>query len=138
METYTTRADVEKYAHAAAIDEIKENDCNLRFQFGTSRKASQNAIPKAISSRSQNAILENQRGKHRKYLPFVFTEQGVSMLSAVLRSKTAIKVSIKIINAFVEMRHFIQTNAQMFARLDSVECCQIGFESETERNFEKV
>lgn len=74
----------------------------------------------------------------RRYFPYVFTEQGVSMLSAVLRSETAVKVSIKIINAFVEMRRFIQHNANVFARLDSVERRQIAFESETEKNFEKV
>jgi len=82
--------------------------------------------------RSQNVTLKSGRGQHRKYLPYAFTEQGVSMLSAVLRSETAIKVSIKIINAFVEMRRFIQNNAQIFARLDSVEQRQISFESETE------
>jgi hypothetical protein len=88
--------------------------------------------------RSQIVILETGRGKHRKYLPYVFTEQGISMLSAVLRSDTAVKVSIQIINAFVEMRKFIQHNASVFARLDSVERHQIIFESETEKNFEKV
>lgn len=76
--------------------------------------------------------------KHSSVNPFVFTEQGVSMLSAVLRSKTAIKVSIKMINAFVETRRFIQNNAQVFARLGSVERRQITFESETGRNFERV
>src|SRR6056297_3065326 len=54
-----------------------------------------------INLRSQSVTLESQRGKHRKYLPYVFTEQGVSMLSAVLRSDTAIQVSIRIMNAFV-------------------------------------
>ena len=94
----------------------------------------------SISLRSQIATLEVERGRgqHRKYLPYVFTEQGVSMLSAVLRSETAVKVSITIINAFVEMRRFIQQNANVFARLDSVERQQIVFESETEKNFEKV
>jgi len=76
--------------------------------------------------------------KHSTTNPYVFTEQGVSMLSAVLRSETAIKVSIQIINAFVKMRRFIQNNAQIFARLDSVERRQISFESETEKNFEKI
>ena len=57
--------------------------------------------------RFQNGTLKSPRGKHRKYLPYVFTEQGVSMLSAVLRSKTAVKVSIQIIDAFVTMRKFI-------------------------------
>ncbi len=76
--------------------------------------------------------------KHSTSNPHVFTEQGVSMLSSVLRSRTAIKVSIQIINAFVEMRRFIQHNANVFARLDSVERRQIAFESETEKKFEKV
>ena len=76
--------------------------------------------------------------KHSTSNPYVFTEQGVSMLSAVLRSETAVKVSIQIINAFVEMRKFIQHNASVFARLDSVERRQVTFESETEKNFEKV
>lgn len=78
------------------------------------------------------------RGQHRKYLPLVFTEQGVSMLSAVLRSKTAIQISIKIIDTFVEMKRFLNNNAQVFSRLDLVERRQIIFESETEKNFEKV
>jgi len=92
------------------------------------------------SLRSQIVTLKKGggRGQHRKYLPFVFTEQGVSMLSAVLRSDTAIKVSIQIINAFVEMRRFIQQNAKVFERLESVERRQLVFESKTEKNFEKV
>jgi hypothetical protein len=74
----------------------------------------------------------------RRYLPYVFTEQGISMLSAVLRSKIAIAVSIEIMNAFVEMRHFIQSNEQLFTRMDLMECRQIAFECETGTNFEKI
>ena len=56
------------------------------------------------SLRSQFVTLKIQgRGQHRKYLPYVFTEQGVAMLSAVLHSSKAVEVSIKIINAFIEM-----------------------------------
>ena len=58
-------------------------------------------------------VTSNQRGG-RRHLPYAFTEQGVAMLSAVLRSETAIKVSIQIINAFVAMRRFIAANAQIF------------------------
>ena len=53
---------------------------------------------------SQNVILKNGRGQHSKYLPYVFTEQGVAMLSSVLRSPLAIQVNIGIIRAFVEIR----------------------------------
>ena len=60
------------------------------------------------------------------------------MLSAVLRSEPAIHISISIINAFVEMRRFINNNAQVFSHLSSVKQRQIAFESETEKNFEKV
>jgi phage regulator Rha-like protein len=81
------------------------------------------------SLRSHFATLENGRGKHRKYLPYVFTEQGVSMLSAVLRSDIAIKVSIQIIEAFVNMRKFISNNALVFQRLDLLE--QKQFQTDT-------
>lgn len=61
----------------------------------------------------------------RRYLPYAFTEQGVAMLSTVLRSKTAIKVSIQIMNAFVAMRRFLLTNAQVFQRLNTLEIKQM-------------
>ena len=53
--------------------------------------------------------------------PFVFTEQGVSMLSAVIKSKTAIEMSIQIIKSFVNMKRFLSNNAQIFTRLESLE-----------------
>lgn len=90
------------------------------------------------SLRFQNGTLENKRGKHRKYLPYVFTEQGVAMLSGVLKSDTAVKVSISIMNMFVLMRRFISTNAQVFQRLDNVERKQLEFQIKTDDNFEKV
>ena len=88
--------------------------------------------------RSQNVILERGRGKHRKYLPYVFTEQGVAMLSAVLRSETAINVSIQIMQAFVEMKKFISINADMFYRLETIEKRQISYQIETEQKFEQI
>jgi phage regulator Rha-like protein len=100
---------------------------------------SQNAILKNEGHlRSQNATLEDSRGKHRKYLPYVFTEQGVAMLSAVLRSETAVKVSIQIIQAFVEMRKFIADNASVFHRLDKVERKQLEADVKFERIFQAL
>lgn len=84
------------------------------------------------SLRSQNVTLKTGRGQHRKYLPYAFTEQGVAMLSAVLKSETAVKVSIQIINAFVSMRRFLQSNAQVFQRLDSLELKQLQTEQKVE------
>ena len=66
--------------------------------------------------------------KHSTSLPYVFTEQGVSMLSAVLRSKTAIEVSIDIIDTFVKMRTFLQTNASIFEKIDTIKKRQISYE----------
>ncbi len=68
--------------------------------------------------RCQNGTLEFEKGKYSKYLPYVFTEQGVAMLAGVLHSDTAVNISIMIINAFVAMRHYIGNNAY---RLSNVE-----------------
>lgn len=72
--------------------------------------------------------------KHSTVLPFVFTEQGVAMLSAVLRSETAIKVSVQIVQAFVDMRKFIANNAAIFQRLEKLEHKQL----ETDKKFEQL
>ena len=74
----------------------------------------------------------------RRALPRVFTEQGVSMLSAVLKSKTAIEVSVRIMGAFVEMRHFIAGNAAMFEQIRSVELRQLEYQRTTDERFERV
>ena len=77
------------------------------------------------SSRSQIATLNTGRGSNIKYNPYVFTEQGVAMLSSVLRSGTAVEVNIRIMRAFVSMRHFLQNNAQVFAEIKSMRQQQI-------------
>ncbi len=59
------------------------------------------------SLRCQNGIIKTGRGQHSKYLPFAFTEEGVAMLSGILRSKTAIQVNINIMRAFVAIRHAV-------------------------------
>ncbi len=122
------KRNIDRFPESFRFSLTEEEFGNLRFQSGTS--SSEKAL------RSQTVTSSDHGG--RRYLPYVFTEQGVAMLSAVLRSETAIKVSIKIINAFVEMRKFIQQNANVFARLDSVERRQIAFESTTDKNFEKM
>jgi len=60
--------------------------------------------------RFQNGTLKSNHGQHRKYLPHVFTEQGVAMLSSVLKTEIASKVSIRIMRAFVTMRKYISNN----------------------------
>lgn len=70
----------------------------------------------------------------RRTKPYAFTEQGVAMLSAVLRSDIAVEMSVRIIDAFVAMRRFIATNARVFQRLDTLELRQL----ETDRKMEMV
>jgi len=72
--------------------------------------------------------------KHSSVNPYAFTEQGVAMLSAVLHSQTAVEISIKIMEAFVEMRKFILNNATIFHRLDKIEQKQI----ESDKKFETL
>jgi hypothetical protein len=86
------------------------------------------------SLRSQVVTLNTGRGQHRKYVPLVFTESGIAMLSAVLRSDIAIKVSIEIMDAFVEMRKMQIGNASLFYRLDKIELKQL----ESDQKFEDI
>ena len=85
---------------------------NLRFQSGT-------------SSLSYGG---------RRYLPYVFTEQGIAMASAILRSDIAVKVSVEIMEAFVEMRRMLINNASLFHRLDNIELKQL----EADQKFEEI
>jgi len=74
------------------------------------------------SLRCKNFTLnENRRGQHRKYLPYVFTEYGITMLAGLLKSEVAVNVSIKIVNSFIEMRKFLSSNGQVFERLTNME-----------------
>lgn len=80
---------------------------------------------------------ENEHGG-RRTLPYVYTEQGISMLSGILRSEVAIRVSIAIMRAFVEMRRFIAGNAMLFQRVEQMELKQLTYQKETDEKFEQV
>ncbi|MBN1773804.1 MAG: ORF6N domain-containing protein [Deltaproteobacteria bacterium] len=72
--------------------------------------------------RSQTVILEKAgRGRHRKYLPYAFTEQGVAMLSSVLRSPRAVRVNVEIMRAFVRLRRLLQQNVDLARKLAALE-----------------
>lgn len=74
------------------------------------------------SLRCKNFTLnENGRGQHRKYLPYVFTEYGITMLAGLLKSEVAVNVSIRIVNTFIEMRKILYSNNQIFERVINVE-----------------
>lgn len=85
-------------------------------------------------------VISNGRGGNR-YSTFAFTEQGVAMLSSVLRSKTAIEVNIQIMRAFVSMRHFMVNNAEVFQRLSTMEYHQLEMQQhqqETDKRIDEV
>ena len=89
-----------------------------------------------LSLKSQNATSNGRGG--RRNLPKVFSEQGVAMLSAVLSSDCALEVSISIMNAFVEMRHYLAENALVFQRLDRIELKQIDADEKINQIFKQL
>ena len=106
---------IERFPEDFRFQLTKEEFDDLRFQIGTS----------------------NNRGG-RRYLPYAFTEQGISMLSSVLHSDVAVQASIKIMRAFVEMRRFISNNALLFERISSMELKQLEYQKSTDERFDKV
>ncbi|MCL6216945.1 ORF6N domain-containing protein [Zunongwangia pacifica] len=106
------KRNMERFPESFCFQLTDEEAEFLRFQFGTSNVG---------------------RGG-RRYLPYVFAEQGIAMLSAVLRSDVAVKISIEIMDAFVEMRRMLMSNASLFHRLDKIELKQI----EADGKFEEI
>ncbi len=126
-------------------------DSDLAEMYGIETKTLNRAVMRNIErfperfmfqlSKKEYEILRCQFGTSkggRRYLPYVFTEQGVAMLSGVLKSETAIKVSLQIIDAFVSMRKFIVSNAQIFYRLDSIEQKQIVYDQKFGQIFDAL
>ena len=74
----------------------------------------------------------------RRYSPYAFTEQGVAMLSSVLKSETAIEVSVRIMDAFVAMRRALIAIAPMLARIDTIERRQITDRARNEERFDTI
>ena len=88
--------------------------------------------------RSQIVTLNGKQGQHLKYMPYAFTEQGVAMLSSVLRSQTAIEVNIQIMRAFVSMRHFMVNNASVFSRLETIEYHQLEMQQNLQESDKRI
>jgi len=107
---------IELDAYQNSQSDTQNDNPNLKYQFGTSSFG---------------------HGGRRK-LPFVFTEQGVAMLSAVLRSETAVNVSIQIMDAFVEMRKVIGNSELVIQRLDKMELKQLDADQKFEQIFKAL
>ena len=120
------KRNIERFPDDFMIQLTKDEVQNLMSQFATS------------SSRSQNVI--SGWGGNRKP-PYAFTENGVAMLSSVLRSKTSIEVNIRIMRAFTAMRSFLMNNAHMFKRIETIEHNYLLVNrhlSEHDRKFEEI
>lgn len=105
------------------------------FRFQLTNEEYQNLrCQTGISSFAQG---ENNYGG-RRTLPYVFTEQGISMLASVLHSEVAIKVSIGIMRTFVEMRRFIANNALLFERISNVELKQLEYQKQTDEKLDQI
>ena len=99
-------------------------------QFATSSNETENNLRSQIATSS----LEKDSYGGRRYVPYVFTEQGIAMLSGLLKNQTAVQVSINIMNAFVKMRKFLKSNEHIFERLTTVEYKLL----EHDKKFDKV
>lgn len=99
---------------------------NFRFQL------TENEYDNLKSQIVTSSNISNHGG--RRYLPYVFTEQGIAMLSAILKSDIAVEISICIMNAFIEMRKFLLSNYELFSRIDKIEFKQL----ETDKKIEKI
>ena len=109
------KRNIERFPEDFCFQLTEKEVKNLRFQFGTSS-------------------LEKENYGGRRYLPYVYTEQGISMLAGVLKNEIAIQVSISIIRAFIEMRRFILLNGQVFQEIDDIK----GQLLEHDKKFDEV
>ena len=122
--------------------QLGKNDIdNLRLQILSSNEQPDVSVLShgghGSSLRSQIVTLNKRQGQHLKYMPYVFTEQGIAMLSAVLKSETAVSVSIKIMDAFIAMRRVLASLAPLLARVEATERRQLRQEDAQARNEER-
>ena len=110
---------------------IKRFPEDFRFQL-TAEEYENLKCQSGISSLNENGY------GGRRTLPYVFTEQGISMLASVLHSDAAVNVSIGIMRAFVEMRRFIANNALLFERISNVELKQLEYQKQTDEKLEQI
>lgn len=130
------KRNIERFPKKFCFQLTEEEFSSLRSQIVTLNKTTVQEDFEDSSLRSQIVTLNENtgRGKHRKYLPYVFTEQGIEMLSGLLKNDIAIQVSINIMDAFVEKRKFLMVNGQLFERLTNVEYKLL----EHDKKFDKV
>ena len=115
------KRNIERFPEEFMFQITREEFDSVKSQFATSR----------------NNMFVGQEGGTRK-LPYVFTEHGITMLASVLRSESAVNASIQIVKAFVAMRRFLLSNAQIFQRLDSLEIHRIESDMRIDELFTRM
>ncbi|MEE3483677.1 MAG: ORF6N domain-containing protein [Bacteroidales bacterium] len=115
------KRNIERFPEEFMFQITREEFESVKSQFATSR----------------NNMFVGQEGGTRK-LPYVFTEHGITMLASVLRSESAVNASIQIVKAFVAMRKFFLSNAQIFQRLDSLEIHRIESDKRIDELFTRM
>ncbi|MDP3917689.1 MAG: ORF6N domain-containing protein [Candidatus Woesebacteria bacterium] len=152
MSTLTSNITIRDKIYAIRnLQVMLDEDLAVLYKVSTKRlneqlKRNFDRFPREFCFQLEELELENLRSQFatskswggRRYLPYVFTEQGVAMLSAVLKSKTAIKVSIQIMNAFVQMRKYINENYQLHQKVIDIERKQIIYGIKTDKKFNQI
>ena len=117
------KRNIDRFPERFCFQLTEEEYLNLRSQFVTLNNNNINEDYSIDCINTKNIYSNDNmgRGKHRKYLPYVFTEQGIAMLSGLLKNDIAVQVSIHIMDAFVEMRKFININNNLYEKVMTIE-----------------
>lgn len=142
------RRNKERFPENFCFQLTKDEVDNLRLQFATASEEIENTWSQIATASEEVANMWSQsvttskvsenKFRNKKYLPYAFTEQGIAMLSGLLKNDIAIQVSINIMNAFVEMRKFILNNAQVFERLTNVEYKMLEHDKKFDEVFDEL
>ena len=124
------KRNIERFPERYMFQLNKDDVANMRSQIVTGSRTE-------TSLRSQIVTLNKGQGQHLKYMPYAFTEQGIAMLSAILKSETAIQVSLKIMDAFVAMRKALASIAPLLARIEATDRRQIADQAKNDANQER-
>jgi len=108
------------------------------FMFQLTAQEEESLRSQFVTLKNNDSISYSKRGKHAKYLPYAFTEQGVAMLSSVLRSKQAIQVNIAIMRAFVKLRQILSSNKELAYKLKELEGKIAKHDAEIQAIFEAI
>ena len=118
----SVKRNAKRFPESFCFQLTEDEYTDLRSQIATSNTGTENASLKG----------------GRRYIPNAFTEQGIAMLSAVLRSDEAIQVSVNIMNTFVKMRRFLSENALIFDKLNNLELNQLEYQNESNEKFDRI